>query len=86
MVPHHFTRAAPWDVFAGRYGDWGRDLALWLARRHAGMTLKDLGAKAGGMDYSAVSEAVRRFERMRLPLKDVQAVLASLGEILNMET
>lgn len=80
------VRGERWDVFAGRYGDWGRDLALWLARRHAGMTLKDLGAKAGGMDYSAVSEAVRRFERMRLPLKDVQAVLASLGEILNMET
>jgi REP element-mobilizing transposase RayT len=80
------VRGEGWEAFAGRHGDWGRDLVLWLARRHAGMTLKELGEKAGGMDYSAVSEAVRRFDRTRRPLKEVRDALARVGQILNMET
>ena len=52
-----------WGQFVNRYGDWGRDLALWIARRRGGMTLRDLGEKAGGKDYSAVSEAIRQFDR-----------------------
>lgn len=50
------------------------------------MTLKELGEKAGGMDYSAVSEAVRRFERTKRPLKEVRAAVTRLGRMLNMET
>jgi hypothetical protein len=50
------------QVFWERRGDWGRDLTLALARRLSGMSLRDLGMAAGGMDYGAVSEAVRRME------------------------
>ena len=28
-----------WKEFADRRGDWGRDLALYIGRRHSGMTL-----------------------------------------------
>ncbi len=52
-----------WKVFAGRYGDWGRDAALWLGRRHGGLRLGELGRLAGGMDYAAVAQAMRRFGR-----------------------
>jgi hypothetical protein len=51
-----------WDEFRDRYGDWGRDLALWGGRRFAGMTLGALGKAAGDMDYSAVAMCVRRLE------------------------
>lgn len=51
-------REAFWD----RRGDWGRDMALVLARKLSGLTLRDLGTASGGLDYGAVSEAVRRMK------------------------
>lgn len=54
-----------WEAFADRRGDWGRDLALYLGREEGGMRLRELGEAVGGMDYSAVSVAIRRLcERM----------------------
>lgn len=50
-----------WVEFAARHGDWGRDAALWLGRRHTGLRLAELGRRAGGVEYSAVSQAIRRF-------------------------
>jgi len=50
-----------WGAFCERHGDRRRDLVLWVARRHTGLTLTELGRKAGGMDYAAVTMAVRRF-------------------------
>ena len=35
--------------------------ALWFGRRQGRLSLAKLGEFAGGMDYSAVSVAVRRF-------------------------
>jgi hypothetical protein len=75
-----------WDAFSDRYGDWGRDMAFWVARRRAGMTLTQLGEKAGGLDYSAVSEAIRRFEHKKLNREEVKKALCRVLEILNMET
>ncbi len=49
----------PWDDFANRRGDWGRDLALLLGRTRGGMTLRELG-KETGMKPHAVSKAVTR--------------------------
>jgi len=37
-------------------------MALYVARRCTGLTLRALGEAAGGMDYTAVSMAVKRFE------------------------
>jgi hypothetical protein len=50
-----------WDVFSRRYGDWGRDAALWLGRKRGRYTLRELGQLASGMDYAAVGQAVSRF-------------------------
>ena len=38
------------------------DMVLTLAREFAGMTLNEIGMASGGMDYSAVSEAIKRFK------------------------
>jgi REP element-mobilizing transposase RayT len=52
-----------WAGFRDRYGDWGRDLALYLGKKDFGIKLRELGEAAGGMDYMAVSAAVQRLER-----------------------
>ena len=54
-----------WEKFHDRHGDWGRDVALWLGRRHCGLTLQELGEAAGGVSYPAVGAAVRKIERRR---------------------
>ncbi len=56
-------KGEPWEAFRDRHGDWGRDLAVWLARRHCGMKLRELGQAVGGVDYATVSSATRRLER-----------------------
>ena len=52
-----------WDRFAGCRGDWGLPLFLWAARRLCGLTLQQIGVEAGGMGFSAVSVAIKRFEQ-----------------------
>jgi hypothetical protein len=57
------ARGEKWEDFSVRHGDWGRDAALWFGRRRGRLSLAKLGELAGGMDYSAVSVAVRRFSQ-----------------------
>ena len=76
-----------WEQFCNRHGDWGRDMALLLARRSSGLSLKELGSKAGGLDYGAVSEAVRRMERRVKSERKLKEFYARIqGELLKIET
>lgn len=52
-----------WEEYVGRRGDWGRDMVLLLARRNTMMTNRELAERAGGIDDSAVAQAVRRLKR-----------------------
>jgi putative transposase len=52
-----------WNDFRDRYGDWGRDAALWFGRRLGRLRLSELAELAGGIDYSAAGAAVSRFAR-----------------------
>lgn len=52
-----------WEVFRDRYGDWGRDLALYLGRMRGRMTLRELGARVGGLGAAATGQAVNRVAR-----------------------
>jgi chromosomal replication initiation ATPase DnaA len=45
-----------------RGGD-GKALAMWATRRYGGLTLRETGEAFGGLDYAAVSIAIRRLER-----------------------
>ena len=56
------VRGEPWAQFAGWRGDPGLAMALYVARRCTGLTLRALGEAAGGMDYTAVGMAIKRFE------------------------
>ena len=57
-------RGEPWAEFADRYGDSGRDLTLYLARRRSGLTLGALGRECGITEYKykTVATAITRFE------------------------
>ena len=44
-----------------KYGDWGRDLVLYLGRKECGLKLQELGEAVGGIDYGSVAAAVHRF-------------------------
>ena len=53
-------KKAKWEEFRDRHGDNGRDLVLWAGRQFGGMTLKELGDRAGRMDYAAVAVGILR--------------------------
>jgi len=55
------VKGEAWVEFSNRPRDWGRDAALWLGRGRGRLSLAQLGALAGGMDYAAVGQAVSRF-------------------------
>ena len=54
-----------WAQFRDRPKDWGRDLAFWLAQRYAGLTLKELAQRGGGLDYTTVGYGIKQIERRR---------------------
>lgn len=58
-----FCEGGAWEAFRHRHGDWGRDLALAVARGGCALTPAELGRRAGGMKYAAVAQAIRQLER-----------------------
>ena len=77
-------KSEPWETFRDRYGDWGRDLALYLGRKVCGLKLKELGETAGGLDYVGVSMAVRRFESRLRQDAALARELARANKLLEM--
>jgi len=69
------VKGEKWAVFRDRHDDWGRDLVLYLARRRCGMKLGELARAAGGISYTSVAMAVKRFERRAKEEKEVWEVL-----------
>jgi len=53
-------KGQPWEAFADRHGDWGRDLALYFGRELCGLSLAELGTRTDGGSPMAVSVALRR--------------------------
>lgn len=56
------VRAASWADFAVWRGDWGRDLVLYVARMHGGMTLAEI-ARHAGMKLDTVNKSVLRMRQ-----------------------
>jgi REP-associated tyrosine transposase len=80
------VRGQKWEEFRDRHGDWGRELALYLGRQEAALSLRQLGARAGGADYAAVSVAIKRFERRLSRHKVLRHAVAQTKQLLNVET
>ena len=75
----------PWDTFITKRGDWGRPLFLWATRRLCGLTLRELGRAAGGLELAAVSAALKRFERKAAEDESLVELQHQLKAILNAE-
>ena len=56
------SRGERWEAFAHRHADPGLAMTLHVARRCSGVTLRQLGEAAGGMDYASVAAAIGSFE------------------------
>jgi REP element-mobilizing transposase RayT len=69
-----------WEAFRDKRGDTGRDLALWACRKYGGMSLREAGVKAGGMDYSAVAVSVLRFERRAENDRKLRKIMSYVAE------
>jgi predicted metalloprotease with PDZ domain len=59
------VKGQTWAEFAQRHADSGRGLVYKAAREYAGLTLREIGAAAGGADYAAVGMAIRRLDQRR---------------------
>jgi len=55
------VRGEEWPEFLSFYGDWGKGMVLYLARKLSGKTLAEIGEWAGGMKYKAVQKTAERF-------------------------
>jgi putative transposase len=73
-----------WSEFRDRHGDWGRDLALYLGRRHGGLTLRQLAEATGGASAVGVSVAIKRFgQRMHADPRLRQLGERARAQLLN---
>jgi chromosomal replication initiation ATPase DnaA len=70
-----------WKAFRDKHADWGRDLVLWCARRHTGLTLMELGEKVGGLDYTGVSRAMMRLENRARTNSSLRRTMKQLDAI-----
>lgn len=80
------VKGEKWEAFCNRRGDWGRDVSLWLGRKHCGLTLKELGIQVGA-DYQAVSKAIVRMQSRLLDDGRLRnAVKRAEHELSNVQT
>ena len=67
------------------FGDWGRNLVLYLARQRSGLTLRQIGEQVGpsrsgaaATDYKTVSKAIHYFEQRLVKDASLRKLTASL--------
>lgn len=72
-----------WLDFRDVYGDWGRDVALYIGRLQGRLTLAELAELAGGLGIAATGQAVSRVGRAVKSggeaARRVQAIIAGLA-------
>jgi hypothetical protein len=72
-----------WEEFRDRYGDWGRDAALYVGRQRGRLTLAELARLSGGVGSTAVAQAVGRvrqqLDREQAWRRRIDAVIAQLS-------
>ena len=80
------VRGEEFTVFAKRRGDWAKPMVMWLARRFCGLTLREIGQEMEGMDYAAVSVALKRWEARLKRERRLQSMEKKIVAMLNVET
>lgn len=69
------VRAKKYKDFTEIRNDWGKPLVLLIARLYCGMTLKEIGDAAGGMDYAAVGMQIKRFKKKVEKSRDLLMII-----------
>ncbi len=59
---------------------------MWAARHYGGLTLRETGEALGGLDYAAVSIAIKRLERKASSETSLTQRMKQIGKMLNVET
>jgi len=72
-----------WMQSRDRYGDWGRDAALWLGRRCGRLKLAELGRLAGGIGEQVLSWAVRQFDKNHAQDPTLQRAITRIEHEIN---
>jgi hypothetical protein len=68
-----------WESFRERRGDGGRDLVLWACQQYGGMSLREIGTRAGNMDYSAVAVAILRLKKRASGNRKLSAMMETIA-------
>jgi len=75
-----------WVDFRDRHGDWGRDLALYIARRRCGMTLTALAEESGMGNYYGVAQSIRRISQRLAKEAALRKALEAVVKCINIQT
>jgi len=73
-----------WSELATGYGNGGA--ALYMARHYSDRTLGELGELAGGMEYPAVTMAIRRLEKRCSSDPNLAQKMKHLSSMLQVKT
>jgi REP element-mobilizing transposase RayT len=80
------VRKEAWGEFASQRGNWGRAMVYCLARKYAGMSLREVGDAAGGIKYPAVSQMVKRLEKQMKEDAALEKLVDNAERILKVQT
>ena len=79
------VKGEKWSDFAGRHGDPGTAMVMWLARRCTGLTLSEIGREVGGKDYAAVHMSIKRLAARVREDRPTRKLLKHASQLLNVE-
>jgi len=57
---------------------------LWVARRHGGYKLRELAEKAGSVDYTAISMALKRLEERMTTDRKLRRLVEQVSAVSDM--
>jgi REP element-mobilizing transposase RayT len=80
------VKGCVWSEFAFARGDWGRAAVYYLARKYCGYTLAEIGKAAGGVNYPAVSQMMKRFERRMGSEASLKEAMLKIERMFNIQT
>jgi REP element-mobilizing transposase RayT len=75
-----------WNEFCDRYGDRGRDLAFYIARRRCGISLRELGEEGRMSNYDAVAQGIRRTTQRLSTDRALKKILKAVLQCINIQT
>jgi len=80
------VKGEEWEKFCDRHGDWGRDVAFYVARRRCGVSLRQLGEEAGISNYYAVAQCITRMTNRLSKDKSLRRDLKKVINCINIQT